>query len=59
MASRKPTAQTFLVLELVAGESLDARVAQGPIPIDEALGIARQIGDALRPHTRRGSSIAI
>ena len=30
----------FLVLELVDGESLDKRIARGPIPIDEALAIA-------------------
>src|SRR5262249_32247891 len=34
--------QQFLVLELVDGESLDKRIARGPIPVDEALGIAKQ-----------------
>src|SRR5262245_58003061 len=38
--------QQFLVLELVDGESLDKRIARGPIPVDEALGIARQIAEA-------------
>jgi serine/threonine-protein kinase len=37
----------FLVLELVAGETLKERVAHGPIPAAEALGIARQIAEAL------------
>src|SRR5262249_14488930 len=37
----------FLVLELVEGESLDKRIARGPIPVDEALGIAKQIAEAL------------
>jgi serine/threonine protein kinase len=37
----------FLVLELVDGESLDKRIARGPIPVDEALGIAKQIAEAL------------
>jgi Tol biopolymer transport system component len=37
----------FLVLELVDGESLDKRIARGPIPVEEALGIATQIADAL------------
>src|SRR5216683_2005348 len=32
----------FLVLELVDGESLDKRIARGPIPVDEALAVARQ-----------------
>jgi Tol biopolymer transport system component len=36
-----------LVLELVEGPTLADRVVQGPIPIDEALRIARQIAEAL------------
>ena len=36
-----------LVLELVEGPTLAERIAQGPIPIDEALPIAKQIADAL------------
>src|SRR5262245_59505354 len=36
-----------LVLELVEGPTLADRIAQGPIPLDEALTIARQIADAL------------
>jgi serine/threonine protein kinase len=36
-----------LVLELVEGPTLAERIAQGPIPIDEALPIARQIAEAL------------
>ena len=36
-----------LVLELIEGPTLADRVAQGPIPVDEALPIARQVGDAL------------
>src|SRR5213082_2613459 len=37
--------QQFLVLELVDGETLDKRIARGPIPIDEALPIATQIAE--------------
>src|SRR5437773_8745568 len=33
--------QQFLVLELVDGESLDRRIARGPIPVDDALTIAK------------------
>src|SRR5262249_51007942 len=36
-----------LVLELVEGPTLADRIASGPLPLDEALGIARQIADAL------------
>jgi eukaryotic-like serine/threonine-protein kinase len=36
-----------LVLQLVEGPTLADRIAEGPIPIDEALPIARQIAEAL------------
>ena len=36
-----------LVLELVEGPTLADRIARGPIPIDEALPIAKQIAEAL------------
>src|SRR5215213_5138101 len=36
-----------LVMELVEGEDLSQRIARGPIPIDDALPIARQIAEAL------------
>jgi serine/threonine-protein kinase len=38
---------TAIVMELVEGATLAERIAQGPIPADEALGIAYQIADAL------------
>jgi len=36
-----------LVLELVEGPTLADRIAQGPLPLDEALPIAKQIAEAL------------
>ncbi|HEX5473585.1 MAG TPA: protein kinase [Vicinamibacterales bacterium] len=36
-----------LVMELVDGEDLAQRLARGPIPLEDALPIARQIADAL------------
>jgi serine/threonine protein kinase len=37
----------YLVMELVEGPTLAARIREGPIPLPEALPIARQIADAL------------
>jgi serine/threonine-protein kinase len=37
----------YLVMELVEGPTLAARIAEGPIPLEEALRIAKQIADAL------------
>ena len=36
-----------LVLEFVDGLTLADRIAQGPLPVEEALQVAQQIGDAL------------
>lgn len=38
---------TALVMELVEGPTLADRIARGPIPVDEALPIAKQIAEAL------------
>src|SRR5882762_1735533 len=43
-----------LVMELVDGPTLADRIAEGPIPIDEALPIARQIAEALEAAHERG-----
>src|SRR4029453_3128772 len=44
----------FLVMELVPGETLAERIKRGPIPIDEALQIAKQICEALEAAHERG-----
>jgi Tol biopolymer transport system component len=43
-----------LVLELVEGQTLADRLASGPVPVHEALTIARQIADALEAAHERG-----
>ncbi len=43
-----------LVLELVQGPTLADRIKQGPIPIDEALPIAKQIAEALEAAHEQG-----
>ena len=43
-----------LVLEYVEGPTLQDRISQGPIPLDEALPIARQIAEALEAAHERG-----
>jgi eukaryotic-like serine/threonine-protein kinase len=44
----------FLVLELVSGETLADRIKRGPIPIEEALPIAKQIAEALEEAHEKG-----
>ena len=39
--------ERFLVLELIPGETLAERIERGALPIEEALGVARQIAAAL------------
>ena len=46
--------QHALVMELVEGEDLSARIARGAIPIDEALPIAKQIAEALEAAHEQG-----
>ncbi len=37
----------FLVLELVPGDTLQERVAKGPLPVEEALEVCRQIAEGV------------
>src|ERR1700730_16607110 len=50
----KSGGMTALVMELVDGPTLADRIAQGPIPIDEALAIAQQIAEALEAAHEQG-----
>ncbi len=43
-----------IVMELVDGETLAARIARGPLPVPEALPIAIQVASALAEAHRRG-----
>ncbi|HXE81500.1 MAG TPA: protein kinase [Vicinamibacterales bacterium] len=46
--------RAFLTLELVEGEDLAKRLRRGPIPVTEALEIARQVAEALEAAHERG-----
>jgi serine/threonine-protein kinase len=43
-----------LVMELVEGEDLSTLIARGPLPVPEAIAIARQIADALEAAHEQG-----
>src|SRR5262249_12594777 len=43
-----------LVLELAEGETLEARIGRGALPVDEAVAIGRGIADALEGARERG-----
>jgi hypothetical protein len=44
----------FLVMELVAGETLAERLERGPLPVEEALDVALQVAAALDAAHRQG-----
>jgi len=44
----------YLVMELVDGPTLEDRLKQGPIPLEEALDLARQIAAALQAAHEKG-----
>jgi len=45
---------TFLVMELVEGEDLAAELRNGPLPVDEAVEISRQIAEGLEEAHEKG-----
>ena len=45
---------SFLVLELVAGDTLADRIKRGPIPVEESLKLALQISEALEAAHENG-----
>ena len=44
----------FIVMEFVEGELISARVAQGPLPVREAIDVGLQVADALDEAHSRG-----
>ena len=44
----------FLVMEFVPGQTLDDRIGRTAMPLDDALGIARQIAEALEAAHDKG-----
>ena len=44
----------YLVMELVAGDTLAERIARGPVPLKETLAICRQLGEGLEAAHKKG-----
>ncbi len=49
-----PDGTPYIVLEYLEGETLGQRLRSGPIPLEQALSIVRQIGSALAAAHREG-----
>ena len=54
MGWRKPNGKRFLVLELVEGQTLAERLHKGPLPVEEALEVCRQIAEGLEAAHEKG-----
>jgi TolB-like protein/tRNA A-37 threonylcarbamoyl transferase component Bud32/Tfp pilus assembly protein PilF len=46
--------QSFIAMELVEGESLKERIERGPLPIDDAVSLAVQVGEGLGEAHEKG-----
>src|SRR5512136_2983579 len=44
----------FLVMELVEGETLAQQIERGPLPVDEAIQVCRQIAEGLEAAHEKG-----
>jgi serine/threonine-protein kinase len=53
-ATERDPGTVALVMEFVAGEDLAQRLTRGPIPLDDAVTIARQIAEGLEAAHERG-----
>jgi serine/threonine-protein kinase len=50
----KSDGQQFLVMELVEGETLTEQIQKGPLPVEEALEVCRQIAEGLESAHEKG-----
>ncbi|MBW2174356.1 MAG: protein kinase [Deltaproteobacteria bacterium] len=50
----KSNGQQFLVMELVEGDTLAERLKKGPLPVEEALEVCRQISEGLESAHEKG-----
>ncbi len=44
----------FLIMEYVEGETLQARISKGALPLDEALGLCKQVAEGLEAAHEKG-----